>query len=108
LALEPPGTGDVVVIESGDIAPARNVEAAVQRCGEPGLLVVPQDRQSFLADSGQELGGRVRRGVVYDDQLEVSFGLSQHAVHRVAEVARAIVDGEEERDEGHGRLAYGA
>jgi hypothetical protein len=34
--------------------------------------------------------------------------LTEHAVDSGAEVASTVVDGEEERDERHGRLAYGA
>ena len=55
LALEPLGNRNVIGIEPGHISPARRLEGAVQRGGEPYLFLVAEHDEPLVADSGQQI-----------------------------------------------------
>jgi hypothetical protein len=103
LPLQSVGDGDVVRVEARDVTTLRDVEPAVQRRRQTGLLGIAHHVQAGIADLGEQLRRRIGRSVVDDDQLEVGQRLSEHALHRLADEAGVVVDGHEHGDERHGR-----
>ena len=95
--------GDIVGVEPGHVFPTCAIEAAVERGGETGLLLVPQDCETRVVDGGEYRRRVVRRCVVDHEQLEIVERLGQHAVHRFPQEARVVVDGQQDGDERHGR-----
>lgn len=93
---------DVVGVETSDVAAVALVQTAVQRRGEAALLVVAQDPDPAVLDAAKDFGRLVGGRVVDDHELQVAFGLEQHAVHRFAEVPRVVVCREQDRHEWHG------
>ncbi len=90
---------------------ARLVEPAVQRAGEPELLVVADDAEPRVRDVREYLGRAIGRRVVDDDELEIARRLAEALATAAPGVALAVVNGEEHGDERrgwHGRpVAYG-
>ena len=53
LALEPLGGGNVVRVQSRDVAAGRLVERPVEGRGEPGLLLIAENDQTVVVQPGQ-------------------------------------------------------
>ena len=111
LRCEPVGKRRVVGVHPSDIAPASLVERAIERSGEPELLVVAEHAHARIVERRERLGRAVRGAVVDDDQLEVGHGLAQDAQQRRPDERLAVVHGDEDGDERRGRhgrvVAYG-
>ena len=95
--------GDVVSVESSHVFATSAFEAPVERGGEAGLLLVPQDHETPVVDGGEYRRRVVRRCVVDHEQLEIVERLGQHAVDCFRQEARVVVDGQQDGDERHGR-----
>jgi hypothetical protein len=103
LTLEPFRQCNVVGVQPRDVLPVRLVEPAVEGSGEAALLVVAEDDEARVVDSGEDVRGVVGRGVVDHEQLEVAERLPQHTVDRLTQEACIVMDGEQDGDERHGR-----
>jgi len=103
LCLESIGQRNVIGVDAGDIPTLRELESTVERRCKSELFRIRQHRQPPVGDIREERRGSVRGGIVDDDEREVVDGLPQHAFHRRSEIAGVVVDGQENRDERHGR-----
>jgi hypothetical protein len=99
LPLETVGIGDVVGVESRDVAAASLVEAAVQRGRKAQSLIVPQNPQPFVVNLVEDLGRRVRGPVVDDQELDFGHALVERARDCSSQIALTVRDGEEDRHE---------
>ena len=103
LKLEALGQGNVVRIQTGDVATGCTLQAPVQRRGEAEPLVVPEDDHARIGNRRQRPRRLVRRRVVDHDQLEVAKRLTQHALNGETDVTRLVVSGQQDGNERHGR-----
>ena len=94
---------DIVRVEPRDVPPRRPVEGAVERGGEPELLVVRDHGETRIRDRREHGGRPVRGGVVDHDQLEVPERLPEHALDGEAHPACVVVHGQQNGNERHGR-----
>ena len=101
LALEAFGQRDVVGVEPRDIASAGEVEPAVERGCEAGLMLVPEHPEPLVGDRVEQRRRPIAGGVVDNDQLEIVQRLFEHAFDREADEALVVVDGEEDGHERH-------
>ena len=97
------GQRDVIGIEPGDVEAACVFQRTIERGGQAQLLRVREHREAWVVDLGKNCGCSVRGSVVHDDQLEVGDGLPENAVDGDADVTGIVVNGQENRDERHGR-----
>lgn len=91
LFFQPIGKGDVILVLTGDIFPARQAYADVQCAGQSLVLVAnaPDSRVGVLVEN---VGGLVRRSVIDDQKLEIAEALSENTLNRRADITRTIVD----------------
>jgi hypothetical protein len=108
LTLEPVRPRHIIGVQSGRITPCRTVETKVERGGEPGALGVADDHEPGIVEPVEDLTCAVGRGVVDHEELEVPNGLPEHTGNGLPDEAGIVVRGEEDGNERHGRLAYGA
>ena len=103
LALELLRRPRVVGVEERDVAGARGRGAAVARRRDARVRLLHEaDR---VAEAPHHLGRRVRRAVVDHDALGDRVRLGEHALDRVGDERRAVVDGDDRRDRRLGRGA---
>jgi hypothetical protein len=99
-ALQPILRPEVVGAHRREVRAAREVEA--RRHGRVHAGVLLPDRADRVAVSGDDVGRRVGRAVVDDDQLEVGMRLRQHAVDRLRDVPVVVVRGKDDAHQGGG------
>ena len=103
LRLESPGQRHIVRVEARDVATGGPFQTPVERRREAQLLPIREHREPRVGERGEQRRRLVGRRVVDDDQLEVAERLPEHALDRGRQIEGVVVDGQEDRDERHGR-----
>ena len=100
---EATGEEEVVGVEEMDVGGGGEGKAAGGIAGLAEIGRVAVDAEAGVGVGGEEGGGGVGGGVVDDDHLKVGEGLGKEGVEGLPEGVGAVVGGDEDGDEGHGR-----
>jgi hypothetical protein len=93
------GKPRIVRVEERDVLAARFADRSVPRAGAPAVVLVEVAQP--VSVRGQSFLGVVGRAVVDDEQLDVRIRLREDALHRFADVGRAVVRRDRGRDARH-------
>ncbi|GJE45952.1 hypothetical protein AEGHOMDF_5152 [Methylobacterium soli] len=100
LGREAAGQGPVVGVEDREIAPAGAGDRGVHRPRDAAVCGQHLEAQARIVEAAQDRGGRVGRGIVGDDDLEILERLVEDAPDRLRHVGRVVVALHQNR---HGR-----
>jgi len=86
LPLEPISPGDIVGIEKRDELVRREIEAEITCEGYAEIDLVANDSHARVGDRVEDLARLVGRGVIDDQEFEISEALAENAVDCTAEI----------------------
>jgi hypothetical protein len=95
--LEPISPGDIVGIEKRDELVRREVEAEITCEWHAEIDLVANDSHARIGDRVEDLARLVGRGVIDDQEFEISEALAENAIDCTAEMTCSIVHRHEYR-----------
>ena len=101
LGLEPFRQGDVVAVHPGDKPALGHVHPDVQDIGQTLIPLPHVSDDPGIVIPVQDVFRIIGRTVVQDNQFEIGETLGQHAVDRLLQIGRRLVDGHQY---GQGRI----
>ena len=102
------GVAQVILIQRRQIPAAGQLGAAIARTHDAAVLRHAHDAQARVGHAGQHIGAVVRRAIVDRQHLEMREALRPQAVERLADQRRAVIDRDDDRNDGIGHAAASA